>query len=89
MGYLFPLLNIDYISNKITSTYSVFRTIDILLCLRHLAEPRYSKFYNLLARWSNVFSRNKYDVGITKEEYAIQLIDGTQLRVILLVVLLQ
>ena len=71
MGYLFPLLNIDYISNKITSTYSVFCTIDILLYLRHLAEPWYSEFYNLLARWSNVFSHNKYNVGITKEEYAI------------------
>ena len=80
MGYLFPLLNINYISNKITSTYSVFRTIDISLCLRHLAEPRYSEFYNLLARWSNVFSRNKYNVGITKEEYAIQLINGTPVK---------
>ena len=50
MGYLFPLLTINYISNKITSTYSVFCTIDILLCLRHLAEPRYKEFYSLLAR---------------------------------------
>ena len=71
MGYLFPLLTINYISNKITSICSVFCTVDISLCLRHLAEPRYSEFYNLLARWPNVFSGNKYNVGITKEEYAI------------------
>ena len=51
--------------------FTLFCTVDILLCLRHLAEPRYSEFYNLLARWSNVFSRNKYNVGITQEEYAI------------------
>ena len=44
MGYLLPLLSIDNVLNKITSIYSVFCTIDISLCLRHLAEPRYSEF---------------------------------------------
>ena len=71
MGYLFPLLSINYVLDKIASIYSFFCTVDIFLCLRHLAEHRYSEFYNLLARWSSVFSRNKCNVGITKEEYAI------------------
>ena len=50
MRYLFPLLSIGYVSNKITSIYSVFGTIDILLCLRHLAEPRYSGFSQLVGK---------------------------------------
>ena len=42
-----------------------------------MAEPAYSEFYTLFACWSNVFSCNKYNVGLTKEEYYIRLIDET------------
>ena len=45
-----------------------------------MAEPAYSGFITLFARWSNVFSCNKYDVGLTKEEYFIRLNDGTPVK---------
>ena len=80
VGYLFPLLSINSITNKITSVYSVFCTFDILLCLKHLAELTYSEFCNLLARRSSVFSCNMYEVGIKKEENSILLDDGTPIR---------
>ena len=83
------MLNVELISNKNTSSsYSVFRTFDISLCLKHLAEPAYSEFYTLFARWSNVFSCNKYNVGLTKEEYYIKLIDGIPVNRALLIALL-
>ena len=75
--FIFPLLSVNLISNKSTfSSYTVFCTFDISLCFKHLAEPAYSEFYTLSAHWSNVFSCNKYNVGLTKEEYYIRLIDG-------------
>ena len=45
-----------------------------------MAEPAYSEFYTLFACWSNVFSHNKYNVGLTKEEYYIRLIDRTPVK---------
>ena len=48
--FIFSLLNVELISNKKTSSsYSVFCTFDISLCLKHLAEPAYSEFYTLFA----------------------------------------
>ena len=45
-----------------------------------MAEPAYSEFIILFAQWTNVFSCNKYDVGLTKEEYFIRLNDGTPVK---------
>ena len=45
-----------------------------------MADPAYSEFITLFAQWSNVFSCNKYDVGLTKEEYFIWLNDGTPVK---------
>ena len=45
-----------------------------------MADLAYSEFITLFARWSNVFSCNKYDVGLTKEEYFIRLIDGAPVK---------
>ena len=79
--FLFSLLSINLIfDNNTSSSYSVFCTFDILLCLKYLAEPVYSDFYTLFAHWSNVFSCNKYTVGLSKEEYYIRLIDGTPVK---------
>ena len=37
-------------------------------------------FFFKFAHWSNVFSCNKYNVGLTKDEYYIMLIDGTPVK---------
>ena len=69
LSVLFPLLkNVDILPNKFISSYTVFRKFDISLGLKHLADPAYSEFITLFAQWLNVFSCNKYDVGLTKEE---------------------
>ena len=65
--FLFTLLSVDLTSNKNLLLILFFCTFNISLCLNHLAEPAYSEFYTLFAHWSNVFSCNKYDVGLTKE----------------------
>ena len=59
--------NVEILPNKFISSYTVFHIFDISLGLKHLADPAYSEFMTLFARWSNVFSYNKYDVGLTKE----------------------
>ena len=65
--FFFPLLNVNLISNKNTSTtYTVFRTFDISLCLKHLAKLVYSELYTLFAFWSNVFSGNKYKFSLNQ-----------------------
>ena len=89
LGVLFPLFsNIDIFPNKFISSYTVFCTFDISLGLKHLAEMAYSEFITLFAGWSNVFSCNKYNERLTKEEYFFRLNDKTLVKAILLVVLL-
>ena len=34
----------------------------------------------MLSEWSNIFSKNKYDVGICREEYMICLHDNTLMK---------
>ena len=81
LGVLFPLLNnVDILPNKFNSLYTVFRTFDISLGLKHLADPAYSEFITLFARWSNVFSHNKYDVSLTKKEFFIRLNNRTLVK---------
>ena len=74
------LSNVDTLPNKFISSYTVFRTFDTSLGLKHLADPAYSEFITLFAQWSNVFSYNKYDVSLIKEEYFIRLSDGTPVK---------
>ena len=45
-----------------------------------MTDPAYSEFMTLFAQWQNVFSCNKYDVGLTKEEYFIRLSDRTPVK---------
>ena len=40
----------------------------------------FKEFFKLFSRWSIVFSRNKYNVGLTTEEYYIRLADGTPVK---------
>ena len=40
----------------------------------------YREFVNLFSWWFNVFSQNKYNVGLTTEEHYIRLADGTPVK---------
>ena len=47
--FLCLALFLTFNKNTSSSCYSVFCTIDISLCLKHLAEPAYSEFYTLFS----------------------------------------
>ena len=40
----------------------------------------FRELFNVFSWWSNVFSKNKNNVGLTTEEYYIRLADGTPVK---------
>ena len=48
--------------------------------LNHLKESAFKEFFKLLSEWLFIFLKNKYDVGITREEYVICLNDDTPVK---------
>ena len=71
VGWLFPLMDVKI--NKVLNSYFVFQTLDLSLGISHLKGTVFKEMLDLLIKWSPIFSRNKYDVGLTQEEYVIRL----------------
>ena len=82
LGSIYPLLDASnsFINKNNSNSYFVIRTFDLEIPLKHLAGPMFKEFFKLFSCWLNVFSRNKYDVGLTTEEYYIRLADGTPVK---------
>ena len=75
LGWPFPFLNVKI--NKVFNSYFVFCLLDFSVGLNHLKESAFKEFFKLLSEWLFIFLKNKYDVGITREEYVICLHDNT------------
>ena len=45
-----------------------------------MKESAFNEVLKLLSEWLFIFSKNKYDVGITREEYVICLHDNTPVK---------
>ena len=71
VGWLFPLMDVKI--NKVLNSYFVFQTLDLSLGISHLKGTVFKEMLDLLIKWLPIFSRNKYDVGLTQEEYVIRL----------------
>ena len=69
VGWLFPLMDVKI--NKVLNSYFVFQTLDLSLGISHLKGTAFKEMLDLLIKWSPIFLRNKYNVGLTQEEYVI------------------
>ena len=69
-----------YINKDIVSSYFVISSLDFLVAVSHLVDDKYTKWMKLFADWLNVFSRNKYNVGLTTELYKICMSDMTPIK---------
>lgn len=62
----------DFSLNKLNiSSYIVIKSLNLVDFLLHLSPEWLSKWHDLLTKWYNVLSKNKYDVGLTRAEYKI------------------
>ena len=71
VGWLFPLMDVKI--NKVHNSYFVFQTLDLSLGISHLKGTLFKEMLDILIKWLPIFSRNKYNVGLTQEEYVIWL----------------
>ena len=71
VGWFFSLLVVKV--NKVVHSYFVFKTLDLCLGISHLKGYVFKGLMNFLVKWSPIFSQNKYEVGLTQEEYVIWL----------------
>lgn len=62
-----------YSLNKNNFSYFLCRSIDIDKVISHLNAEDFNAWKSLLGRWTTVFSKNKYDVGLTDVKYKIRL----------------
>ena len=60
-------------SNKDFSAYFCVETFDLVKLVAHLDPSEQVAWYKLLAKWTSVISKNKYDVGLTNISYKIRL----------------
>ena len=53
--------------------YFCVETFDLIKSVAHIDPSEQVAWYNLLAKWTSVISKNKYDVGLTDISYKIRL----------------
>jgi len=79
LGFFTITDNASYNKNDFTS-YVLFKSLDIKNLLLHLDSFWLPIWHLLLCKWSNVLSKNKYDVGLTKEVYKIRFKDEVPIK---------
>ena len=58
-------------SNKDISAHFCVETFDFIRSVAHLDPLEQVSWYNLLAKWTSFFSKNKYDVELTDISFKI------------------
>ena len=81
-GIIFPLLNASDSLNDKSKFYLYYYYLYLLFknSFKASGRPTFEEFSKLFSCWSNVFSRNKCDLGFTIEEYYIRLADETPVK---------
>ena len=79
LGY-FSLVDSSSFNKDNFVSYVLFKSLDLFSFLKHLDSPLINQWHALLNTRSNILSKNKHNVGLTKVKYKLSLKDNVPIK---------